>query len=161
MSLSPNTALFRLWLIMNMWSSVASGPAMRFTEHGNVGSVTENGGSHTIWNSGMRKGTAPLSAPASRKVTKRLPDDSIWPSVGQSLCLIGVPGVGGTNASVSIAASTNAGCQTVARSRPWGVLSDGTTKHEGCVGSHTSGLVKMKVKNSFGFASRKVLTSLR
>jgi hypothetical protein len=77
MSSSPKTATFRLWLIMYMWSVVPSGPAIRFTEQGNVGSVELNGGSQTcararqhprprsriarartIWNSGRRYGTA-------------------------------------------------------------------------------------------------------
>jgi hypothetical protein len=44
-SLSPSSAVFRLWLIMNIWSAVASGPAIRSTLQGKFGSVTLNGGS--------------------------------------------------------------------------------------------------------------------
>jgi hypothetical protein len=96
----------------------------------------------TIWNSGMRYGTAPLSAPESMKTTTRFPESIIDPSVGHSLCLTGVPGVGGTKANWSTPEFSNAGAQTVFISSP-------------------SGFVKIKVRTSFGFASRKVLTVFR
>ena len=75
--------MFKEWLIMYMWSSVESGPLMRSTLHGNVGSVTENGVSHTIWNSGRMYGTErSVSAPASRNTITRLPLSIRSPSVG-------------------------------------------------------------------------------
>lgn len=37
------TSLFSEWLIMYMWSEVARGPAVRSTEQGKEGSVTEKG----------------------------------------------------------------------------------------------------------------------
>lgn len=43
----PNTSLLSEWLIIYMWSVVASGPAMRSTEHGKVESVTLKGVSQT------------------------------------------------------------------------------------------------------------------
>ena len=42
----------REWLMRYMWEDVGSGPEVRFTEQGNVGSVWSNGVSHIIWNSG-------------------------------------------------------------------------------------------------------------
>ena len=47
-----NRFLLSEWLIMYMWSVVARGPLMRSTLHGNVLSVTENGVSQIIGNSG-------------------------------------------------------------------------------------------------------------
>lgn len=71
------------WLIMYMWSVVASGPAMRSTEQGNDEFVTLNGVSHTISNSGRMYGTLrSVSAPASRNVMIRFPLSIRSPKVG-------------------------------------------------------------------------------
>lgn len=110
---------------------------------------------HTISNSGRMNGTLrSVSAPVSRKTTIRFPLSIICPNVGHwmcvsktnylewlrlltSLCFIGT--VGGTYNRSAIPEFWKAGCHTLGRETP-------------------SGLVKMKVRTSFGLALMKVLT---
>ena len=74
---------FNEWLIRYMWSVVFSGPAMRSTLQGKLESVTLNGVSQIISNSGRMYGTLrSVSAPASRKTRTRFPPSIRSPSVG-------------------------------------------------------------------------------
>ena len=70
----------------------------RSTVHGKAGSMTLNGVSHIYVNSGRMYGTLVWSAPASRKITTRLPALRIVPRVGQVRVSAGVVLNEGTNA---------------------------------------------------------------
>lgn len=73
----------------------------RSTVHGKLGSMTSNGVSHIYVNSGKMYGTRVWSAPASRKITTRLPAPRMVPRVGQVKVSAGVELNEGTKAMLA------------------------------------------------------------